>query len=106
MTYCPTDSQCNLTIPCVMELPFTGTSILRFSTCVLLKCAGLGSGITIKGLQIPGASINFTVIIDGNGPQQVSFPDIPMAEQSPTIYDLTLYDNQSLPLSNHHLTVM
>jgi hypothetical protein len=88
-----------------MEVLFTGTSILKFSARVLLNCVGLGSGITIYGLQLPGFPVKFNVTIDGSIPQQVSFPAIPLAEKSPTIYNLKLYDNQSLPLSNHDLTI-
>ena len=104
MTYHPTDSQANTTVPCQMDILFTGTSILKISTRILPKC-GSGSGIILYGLQLPGFAIDFSVKIDGSD-SQVSFPAIPLAEDSPTIYNLTLYDNQSLPLTNHFLSVI
>ena len=104
MTYHPTDSQANTTLPCQMDILFTGTSILKISTRILPKC-GLGSGIILYGLQLPGSAIDFNVKIDGSA-SQVSFPAIPLAEDSPTIYNFTFYDNQSLPLTNHFLSVI
>jgi len=79
---------CDSTMPCLIEIPFTG------------------SGITIYGLQVPGISINFTVSLDGKVlPQQISFPPQSPSAGLPTTYNITLYNNQSLPLSDHDLII-
>ena len=87
-----------------MDIPFTGTSIFQiFNSCS--NCAGLGSGITIYGLQTPFGFTNFTISLDGNVlPSQVVLLG-PQAAGSPTTYNVTLYDNQSLPLAYHDLAI-
>lgn len=63
----------------------------------------LGSGITIHGMLAHGYT-NFTVSIDG---QMARTPPTipPLDASSPAIYDFTLYDIQSLPLTYHALNV-
>jgi len=58
----------------------------------------IGSGITIYGIRL-GAS-NFTVSVDGEeAPPPILVP--PLLQDSPAIYNVTLYDIQLLTLSPH-----
>src|ERR1700683_1026484 len=63
----------------------------------------LGSGITIVGVRFSGGS-NFTVSIDGMAdPAPTGTP--PLLDTAPPIYNVTLYDIQSLPLSFHGMSI-
>jgi len=62
-----------------------------------------GSGITIYGIQMDTGP-NFSVSIDDIPlPSNVAFPALP--PRSPTIYNMSFYDKQSLSASYHTLTI-
>jgi hypothetical protein len=78
-------ANCNTTQVCQIGIPFTG------------------SGITVYGVLLPGPT-NFTVTIDdAPAPPPILAPL--RAITSPALYNVTLYDIQSLPLSFHMLTL-
>src|ERR1700683_2855023 len=63
----------------------------------------LGSGITIVGVRFSGGS-NFTVSIDGMADAAPTGTP-PLLDTAPPIYNVTLYDIQSLPLSFHNMSI-
>jgi len=79
-----TDSFCNATVQCFMQVPFTG------------------SGITVIGLQLMGG-IDFTASLDGVTLQQIQI-DYQLVG-SPVRYNVTLFDTQSLDFAAHTLVI-
>jgi hypothetical protein len=63
-----------------------------------------GSGITLYGVTHGDIVVNFTIMVDGNPapePRLIISPDA----QDPPIYNITLYNIQSLPLAFHFLVL-
>jgi hypothetical protein len=63
-----------------------------------------GTGITLYGVVWGDTYTNFTMAIDGQ-PAEVSTRSPPPEITSPAIYNITLYDLQSLPYHFHQLTM-
>lgn len=105
---CDIVANCNGTSQCQIHIPFRGKDLLNFghtktnsNQCRALLA--LGSGITIQGVLFSGVS-NFTVSVDGK--EAPAPPEsLPIPLSWPPLYNITLYDIQSLPLASHAMII-
>jgi hypothetical protein len=97
----PTGSPCFQADGCRFQIPFTGKYSL-FAGLTSTNCPMSGSGITIFVIQ-SYYPLNATVTVDGTTSTVASISNLP--QLTDLVYNVTLYDVQSLPIGDHILDV-